>query len=84
MSVVIVTGLAGLIGSESVKRFAGEGFEVIGIDNDPRQWFFGKEASAPANRQKPVSSLPNYHYPGWRFRHGLNAILNEIHAVCRG
>ncbi len=37
----------------------GEGFEVIGIDNDLRA-----------------------HYPAWKFRYGLNAILNEIHAAC--
>ena len=42
MKTVIVTGAAGLIGSESVKRFAREGFKIVGIDNDLRQWFFGK------------------------------------------
>jgi len=68
MSVVIITGSAGLIGSESVKRFAGEGFEVIGIDNDLRQWFFGKEASTLSNRQKLISSLPNYQHHDFDIR----------------
>ena len=55
MSIVIVTGAAGLIGSESVKRFAHEGFKVVGIDNDLRQWFFGTEASTLGNRQKLIT-----------------------------
>ena len=58
MSTVIVTGAAGLIGSESVKRFAREGYKVVGIDNDLRQWFFGKEASTLANRQKLIGTVP--------------------------
>jgi len=44
MSTVIVTGAAGLIGSESVKRFAQAGLKVAGIDNDRRRWFFGDGA----------------------------------------
>jgi CDP-paratose 2-epimerase len=41
----IVTGAAGLIGSESVRFLAGKGFRVIGIDNDMRRYFFGDAAS---------------------------------------
>jgi CDP-paratose 2-epimerase len=36
MRTVIVTGYAGLIGSETIKRFAEEGARVVGIDNDMR------------------------------------------------
>ena len=42
---IIVTGSAGLIGSETVKHFAKEGYRVVGIDNDMRSRFFGAEAS---------------------------------------
>jgi len=42
---VLITGSAGLIGSESAKFFAALGFEIHGIDNDMRKYFFGKEAS---------------------------------------
>jgi CDP-paratose 2-epimerase len=45
MSIAVVTGSGGLIGSESVRYFAQEGYEVIGIDNDLRAYFFGPEAS---------------------------------------
>ena len=68
MKTVIVTGSAGLIGSESVKRFASEGFTVVGIDNDLRQWFFGKEASTLASRQKLIATLPGYQHHDFDIR----------------
>lgn len=45
MSVVIITGSTGLIGSESSDYFAELGLNVVGIDNDMRRVFFGDEAS---------------------------------------
>ena len=43
MSVVLITGSCGLVGSESVKFFASKGFDVIGIDNNCRKFFFGPD-----------------------------------------
>lgn len=48
--VIIVTGSAGLIGSESVRFFANKGFTIVGIDNDMRAYFFGDSASTQWNR----------------------------------
>ncbi|MFH0984766.1 MAG: NAD-dependent epimerase/dehydratase family protein [Candidatus Omnitrophota bacterium] len=45
MKSVLITGAAGLIGSESVRFFHAKGFRVIGIDNDMRKYFFGEEGS---------------------------------------
>jgi|LakMenEpi03Aug12_release.lakeMendotaPanAssembly.Ray.scaffolds.fasta_scaffold352795_2 CDP-paratose 2-epimerase len=45
MSVVVITGSAGLIGSEAARYFAAQGMHVVGIDNDLRSVFFGPEAS---------------------------------------
>ena len=45
MSIAIVTGSAGLIGSEASRHFAKSGLTVVGIDNDMRAEFFGAEAS---------------------------------------
>jgi CDP-paratose 2-epimerase len=45
MKTVLITGSAGLVGSESVKFFVEKGFNVVGIDNDMRKYFFGPEAS---------------------------------------
>lgn len=50
MSTVLVTGSAGLIGSESVHFFARLGFNVIGVDNNLRAYFFGDSASTTWNR----------------------------------
>jgi CDP-paratose 2-epimerase len=49
VSVALVTGSAGLIGSEAVRHFAGLGLDVVGIDNDMRAQFFGAEASTAWN-----------------------------------
>jgi len=45
MSVVLITGSSGLVGSESVNFFSKKGFNVIGIDNNLRKFFFGNEGS---------------------------------------
>jgi len=45
MSVVLITGSNGLVGSESVNFFSDKGFKVVGVDNDLRKYFFGKDAS---------------------------------------
>jgi CDP-paratose 2-epimerase len=59
---LIVTGSAGLIGSETVRRFAREAERVVGIDNDMRAKFFGAEASTNKTRDKLVSETPNYEH----------------------
>jgi len=43
--VIIVTGSGGLVGSECVIFFSELGYDVVGIDNDMRRYFFGSEAS---------------------------------------
>ena len=45
MSIVLITGSCGLVGSESTKFFCEKGFDVIGIDNNLRKFFFGNKAS---------------------------------------
>jgi CDP-paratose 2-epimerase len=45
MSVALVTGAGGLIGSEAVSFLTAQGLDVIGVDNDMRAYFFGAEAS---------------------------------------
>ena len=50
MKTVVVTGSAGLVGSEAVHFFATQGFQIAGIDNDMRSVFFGGSASTMWNR----------------------------------
>ena len=45
MKIALITGSCGLVGSESVEFFIKKKFKVIGIDNDFRKFFFGKDAS---------------------------------------
>jgi CDP-paratose 2-epimerase len=45
LSVAIVTGSGGLVGSETARLFLRNGLDVVGIDNDMRAAFFGAEAS---------------------------------------
>jgi len=52
MGTVLITGSAGLIGSQAARFFADKGFVVIGVDNDMRRYFFGDAASTEWNRQE--------------------------------
>src|SRR5256886_4399732 len=60
MRTIIVTGSAGLIGSETVRRFAKEGVQVVGIDNDMRAQFFGAEASTKKTRDNLIANVRGY------------------------
>src|SRR5262245_57334042 len=60
MSIAVVTGAAGLIGSETCKKFHDEGFDVVGIDNDMRAQFFGPDASTAGTRRQLEASLKRY------------------------
>ncbi|HEV2096104.1 MAG TPA: NAD-dependent epimerase/dehydratase family protein [Chthoniobacterales bacterium] len=59
---VIVTGSAGLIGSETVERFARDGYRVVGIDNDMRSRFFGAEASTRRTRDHLIETIRGYEH----------------------
>jgi len=60
---VLITGSAGLIGSESSKFFAEKGFEIHGIDNNMRAYYFGEEASTDWSRKNLKKSLKDqYHH----------------------
>ena len=45
MARAIVTGSGGLVGSETVSYLVEAGFDVTGVENDMRSYFFGPEAS---------------------------------------
>jgi len=40
--IAVVTGSGGLIGSECARVLCQQGWNVVGIDNDMRSWFFGE------------------------------------------
>ena len=57
MPVALITGSGGLIGSESARFFAGLGFDVIGLDNDMRAYFFGVDASTGPSSKRLADEL---------------------------
>ena len=60
MSVGIVTGSGGLIGSETVRFLHSQGLDVVGIDNNLRSYFFGKSASTEWKTKELTSTLRRY------------------------
>jgi CDP-paratose 2-epimerase len=70
MSIALVTGSAGLIGSEACRRFHAEGLDVVGVDNDMRARFFGPEASTAPSRRRLEESLRNYRHEALDIRDG--------------
>ena len=60
MSVVLITGSCGLVGSDSVEFFISKGFEVIGIDNNSRLNFFGKDGDINWVKNKLVTKYKKY------------------------
>jgi CDP-paratose 2-epimerase len=60
MSVAVITGSAGLIGSESVEFFSSKFDTIIGIDNNMREYFFGEDGSTEWNKARLETTVLNY------------------------
>ena len=58
----LVSGSGGLIGSTCVRRLAAEGWQVVGVDNDMRSWFFGEAGTTRPVVASMVASLPSYRH----------------------
>jgi len=80
MNVAIVTGAAGLIGSETVRFFAARGFQTVGVDNDMRRVFFGEEASTGWQRRCLEAEVPGYRHvdADIRDRAAMEALFSEL------
>ena len=79
MSVLIVTGSCGLIGSETVSFFAQKGFDIVGIDNNMRKSFFGQDGSILWNKKRLQKLHKNYHHYSVdiRSQSKINAIFKK-------
>ena len=75
MSVAIVTGAGGLIGSEAAHHFHDLGWDVVGVDNDMRSRFFGPEASTGWMVERLEERLPRYTH--------MNADIRDADAMNR-
>ncbi len=81
MTVAIVTGSGGLVGSESVRQFARIGMEIVGVDNDMRRTFFGDEASTAWNIRQLQDELGDryHHYEiDIRDREGIDRLFDRF------
>ena len=82
MRTIIVTGSTGLIGSETVKRFAKDGARVVGIDNDMRARFFGTEASTKKTRYELIANVRGYEHHDLDIRDASR--VTELFKSCSG
>lgn len=73
MSIAIITGSAGLVGSEASRHFSSCGLEVVGIDNNMRALYFGQEASTRWQRESLQRDIATY-------RHEV-ADIREVEAI---
>jgi len=62
MSVAIITGSSGLVGSEAASYFASLGMDVVGIDNGMRAKFFGESASTHWMTERLEEEIIGYHH----------------------
>lgn len=80
MTVAIITGSAGLIGSEAAEFFSNKFDLIIGIDNNMRKVLFGEDATIEWNRKRLEAELKNYkHYNiDIRDKDAVENIFNEF------
>lgn len=80
MSIVLITGSSGLIGSEAARFFHEKGYEVVGIDNDFRQYFFGKSASTQWNTERLKKDLTHFSHEALDIRdqEGVFDLFKEL------
>ena len=80
MATAVITGSAGLVGSEAVHFFAQQGFQIVGIDNDMRSFYFGNSASTSWNRkllQEKYGKQYRHFDADIRDRDAIEAIFQE-------
>lgn len=74
MKICIVTGSNGLVGSESVNFFLKKSFKVIGIDNNLREYFFGKDGSTTWLKKQNIKKKNFIH---------INADIRDINKLTK-
>ena len=80
MRKILVTGAGGLIGSEVVRFFCQKGLEVVGIDNNMRQVFFGEKGDTTWNISKLEKENARFtnHSLDIRDRSAVEKFIQEI------
>ena len=60
MNIALITGSCGLVGSESSIFFSKKKFKILGIDNNARKFFFGKDGDIGWIKKNLKRNIPNY------------------------
>ena len=72
MSIALITGSSGLIGSESAYFFASKGLHIVGVDNNLREFFFGKDGSTIWQKNRLKNKIKKYKHFNTDIRSYLN------------
>jgi len=81
MSIVLVTGSGGLIGSQAAYHFVEKGYDVVGLDNDMRSYFFGRDGSTQSTTDRvrhDLGSRYEHHAVDIRDREGLQKVFRRL------
>ena len=78
---ILVTGSSGLIGSEAVEHFDGQGHEVFGLDNNMRREFFGAAGDTLWNLERLKSKAKRFKHAAIDIRD--RATLEELFKLQR-
>jgi CDP-paratose 2-epimerase len=77
MKKILVTGSSGLIGSEVVRKYCQNGWQVYGIDNNMRADFFGPNGDTRWNQLRLLSDYQNFNHIELDIR-DRQAVLDSI------
>ena len=74
MSIALITGSSGLIGSESAYFFASKGLQIVGVDNNLREFFFGKDGSTIWQKNRLKNKIKKYKH----FNTDIRRVKNQL------
>ena len=57
---ILITGCSGLIGSEAALHFGNQGYDIYGVDNNMRKFFFGDKGDTTWNLERLKSNVKNF------------------------
>jgi CDP-paratose 2-epimerase len=80
MKKILVTGSSGLVGSEVCVHFHDQGYQVYGIDNNQRAFFFGPSGDTRWNQKRLQDRLTHFshHELDIRERSALLTLVKQI------
>ncbi|MDL2210386.1 NAD-dependent epimerase/dehydratase family protein [Desulfovibrio sp. OttesenSCG-928-O18] len=79
MSVAVITGSGGLIGSAAVRFVHDKGLDAVGLDNNARRHFFGSAADTTWNVESLRANCSRYthHHLDIRDENGVNGVFSR-------